>query len=347
MKLRIGNYQAAQLRNRINSLNITQKQLAEHLSLSERYIREILSTSKSKDITVDSEKMEALLALLGISYAHLFLAHTPTAIEAHPLIDEYTRRLKSRMYNLLSKESDEEDHNKQLAQYLQEDKAVNKTMGFWYTLIVKTIADRYKVMRHFFNENDFFSIVPKQGYWRRFQHDPKQQKNCYFSFKIKPSKANCTFKIAYTLESPIAINSIIPRKIKIIFGKIEQRPDYTLVTQFHDTPASYKIKASDELIITTWLDEAKHDFIVLCEDDFQIETSGFSSTHNYSLGVNTKRQVHDLFLNLETALFPRNHLFHRSGKNDMGDDPIFFWNNQNFLKLNANLLESLLDDVTK
>ena len=166
MKLRISNDEATQLRSRISFLRLTQKQLADQLGVSERYVREILSLNKSKPIAVDPEKLEDLMAILGISYAHVFQEKIDNSFDPHPQLDSYVRKLKSRMYNILSKEGSEDTHNQQLAQFLQEDKAVNKTMGFWYTLIVKTIADKYKVMRHFFNENDFFNIIPKQGYWR-------------------------------------------------------------------------------------------------------------------------------------------------------------------------------------
>lgn len=345
MKLCISTHEAAQLRSRIHALGLTQKQIADQIGLTDRYVRQILSLKEDKPpIKVDPEKLEELMALLGISYEHVFKEKLNNSSIQHPQLDAYVRKLKSRMYNILSKDNSEAHHNQQLAQFLQEDKAVNKTMGFWYTLIVKTIADKYKVMRHFFNENDFFNIIPKHGYWRKFRHNTTEQKNCYFSFKITPSKPNSLFKIAYTLESPIHISPIIPRKIKIIFGQIEQLSDYILVTQFHDTPGSYKIKAANEIIVTTWLDEANHDFILLCEDDFTLETSYQNNYQTYPLGVKTKREVRDMFHNLDTALFPRNHLFHRSGKKDMGDDPIFFWSNHEFLKLNANLLDNLLDD---
>jgi len=43
MKLKIGSYEAAQLRSRIHTLGLTQKQLADQLGVSERYMREILS----------------------------------------------------------------------------------------------------------------------------------------------------------------------------------------------------------------------------------------------------------------------------------------------------------------
>ncbi|WP_298608137.1 helix-turn-helix transcriptional regulator [uncultured Thiothrix sp.] len=345
MKLRISTHEAARLRSRIQHLGLTQKQIAEQLGVSDRYIREILSLKKDKPIRVDPAKLEELMAILGIGYEHIFQEKLDLISVPHPQIDGYVRHLKTRMYHLLSKDSTENTHNQQLAQYLQDDKAVNKTMGFWYTLIVKTIADKYKVMRHFFNENDFFNIIPKQGYWRKFRHDASQQKNCYFSFKLIPSKPNSLFKIAYTLESPIPINPMIPRKIKIVFGQIEQLSEYILVTQFHDTPGSYKIKSSQEIIVTTWLDEANHDFILLCENDFHLETINPPQPEKYILGVKTKREVREMFHELETVLFPRNHLFHRLGKQDMGDDPIFFWNNLKFLELNADLLNNLLDDA--
>ena len=345
MKLKIGNHEATQLRSRLANLGLTQKQLAEKLGVSERYIREILSINKTKSIGVDQEKIETLLALLGVSSAYVFPPQTTPPLEDNPHLASYVQKLKSRMYNILSKDSPEVSQNQQLAHFLQKDNAVNKTMGFWHTLIVKTIADKYKVMRHFFNENDFFNIIPKTGYWRKFQHDASVQKNCYFSFKLIPSRPNSVFKIAYTLESPLNISPLIPRKIKIIFGKIECRNEYILVTQFHDTPGSYKIKAADEITVTTWLDEANHDFLVFCDDDFTLLTANDTAAGSDCLGVKTKREVRDMFHRLDTVLFPRNHIFHRTGRHDMGDDPIFFWNNRQFLTRNADLLDALLDDA--
>lgn len=344
MKLKIGNHEATQLRSRIAGIGLTQKQLADKLSVSERYIREILSTNKAKSIGVDKEKMEELLALLGIGSDHIFGAKGIIQTDGNPQLESYVKKLKGGMYKLLSKDTPEETHNQQLAHYLQEDKAVNKTMGFWYTLIVKTIADKYKVMRHFFDENDFFSVIPKTGYWRKFRHDANLHKNCYFSFKLLPKSKNSSFRIAYTLESPIDIGSLIPRKIKIVFGKIECMDDCIMVTQFHDTPGSYKIKATDEIIVTLWLDEANHDFILMCDDDFELHTNNPDAPDSYPLGAKTKREVRELFHELGTALFPRNHIFHRAGRHDMGDDPIFFWNNRKFIELNAGLTAALLEE---
>lgn len=345
MKLKVGNYEATQLRSRIATLGLTQKQVADHLQVSERYIREILATTKTKPAGVDKNKMEDMLALLGISSEHVFQQkEIPPSVE-NPHLETYIKKLKGGMYKLLSKDTPEETHNQQLAHFLQEDKAVNKTMGFWYTLIVKTIADKYKVMRHFFEENDFFSIIPKTGYWRKFRHDASIHKNCYFSFKLVPKQRNSAFRIAYTLESPIHISPLIPRKIKIIFGKIEQFDDCTLVTQFHDTPGSFRVKPYHEIIVTLWLDEANHDFILMSEHDFELHTTGTDQSGTYSLGIKSKREVRDKFHALDTVLFPRNHIFHRAGRQDMGDDPIFFWSNQTFLEWNAELTTAMLEDT--
>lgn len=119
-----------------------------------------------------------------------------------------------------------------------------------------------------------------------------------------------------------------------MYGKIEQTSEYIKITQHHDTPASYKIYPSREIIVTTWLDEANHDFIIMSEDDFDLETDNSHQPDQYQLGVKTKDQIQELFYELGTALFPRNHIFHRQGKEDMGDDPIFFWGNKAFLDLN-------------
>jgi len=93
--------------------------------------------------------------------------------------------------------------------------------------------------------------------------------------------------------------------------------------------------------VTTWLDEANHD-IIMSEGDFELHIEGASN--GYTLGVKTKREVRDLFLELGTALFPRNHIFHRAGKHDMGDDPILFWNNPNFIERNAELINIGIDN---
>lgn len=338
MRLKVGNLEAHRLRNRIATTELTQKQLADKINVSERYIREILSTKKTKDIHVDQQKVEEILALLGIGLNQVFTHKTQSHLLSHPVLDTYVKTLKSKMYGILSKDASETGHSQQLAHYLQEDKAVNKTMGFWYTLIIKTIADKYKVMHDFFEKNEFFTIIPESGYWRKFRHDASQQKNCYFSFKLVPKVKNATFHIAYTLESPINIGSIIPNKIKIIYGKIEQLDDCIIVTQHYDTPGSYKIKPSNEIIVTTWLDESNHDFIITSNHDFGLYTEN-TNNNEYKLGESTKESVSLLFHNLGTALFPRNHIFHREGKYDMGDDPIFFWSNSNFMKSNNHYMK--------
>lgn len=283
-----------------------------------------------KDIRVDQQKVEEILAMLGIGLNQVFTQKNHDHFANHPVLDTYVKSLKSKMYGVLSKDSNETGHGQQLAQYLQEDKAVNKTMGFWYTLIIKTITDKYKVMHDFFEKNDFFTIIPESGYWRKFRHDADQQKNCYFSFKLIPKVKNTTFQIAYTLENPIGMGGVIPRKIKIVYGEIEWSDDYILVTQYYDTPGSYKIKSRSEIIVTTWLDESSHDFIIMSSNDFELQISGLDAEANYHLGIKTKIEVQDIFYKLETALFPRNHIFHREGKHDMGDDIMFFWNNALF-----------------
>lgn len=347
MKLKIGNDEAIQLRARIADTGLTKKQIADHIGITDRYLRDILSIDKQKSIGVDQEKIEELLALLGISLSHIYSdADTDSHNKNADLKTEnHIKKLRSWMYQLLSKDTNDHHHNQQLAQFLHEDKAVNKTMGFWYTLIVKTISDKYQTMRLFFNENDFFNIIPSKGYWRKFRHNTHEQKNCYFSFKLIPSKLDSHFKLAYTLESPIHLNSLTPRKIKILFGKIELNNDHMLVTQFHTMPGSYKVKAMDEVIVTLWLDEANHDFLIFSDHDFTLKTISHPQDH-YHLGVRTKREVQTQFHALETALFPRNPMFHRHGRRDMGDDPLFFWNNQNFLKLNADLFDELLNEPT-
>lgn len=347
MKLKIGNNEAIQLRARIAGIDLTKKQIAEHLGITDRYLREILSVDKQKSIGVDQEKIEELLALLGISLSHIYSDEDTNTHNKSAVLERegHIKKLRSWMYQLLSNDASDPYHNQQLAQFLHEDRVVNKTMGFWYTLIVKTIADKYQTMRFFFNENDFFNIIPDQGYWRKFRHNTHEQKNCYFSFKLIPSRPDSCFKLAYTLESPVAIKSLTPRKIKIFFGKLEFKHDHILVTQFHTMPGSYKVKAMDEMIVTLWLDEANHDFLIFCDHEFTLTTVSHPQDH-YRLGVKTKREVQTQFHALETALFPRNSMFHRLGRRDMGDDPLFFWNNQNFLEFNAELFDELLNEPT-
>lgn len=343
MKLKIGAYEAIQLRACIAKTGLTQKQLAQQIGITERYLRQILATDEAKSMRVDQEKIEELLALLGVGLSHIFASETNETHKKNQHLDSHVKKLRAWMYKLLSKDDAEIAHNQQLAQFLNEDKAVNKTMSFWYTLIVKTIADKYQTMRFFFNENDFFNIIPNEGYWRKFRHNTYEQKNCYFSFKLIPSKAENSFKLAYTLESPLHISSLIPRKIKIFFGRIDVNTDHIVVTQFHSMPGSYKIKAAQEIIVTLWLDEANHDFLIFCDHDFTLKTIS-EPNDSYSLGLKTKREVQTQFHALETALFPRNHVFHRLGRQDMGDDPLFFWNNQQFLEHNATLIDNLLND---
>lgn len=165
MKIKIGNSEAIYLRQRIAKIGVTQKQLAERINVSERYIRDILSTQKDKEIQVDREKIEEILALLGVGLNQIF-KHKQTTLNLHPQLDLYIKTLKTKMYSLIVKNRLNPSEYQNLSNYLDEDKAINKTMGFWYTLIVKTIGDKYQVMRDFFDKNDFFTIIPTEGYWR-------------------------------------------------------------------------------------------------------------------------------------------------------------------------------------
>lgn len=332
MKLAIGNQEAIQLRRRITKLGITQKELATQINVSERYIRDILSTQKTKSIRLDTRKLESILSILGIGLNQVFQQNSNNTPAQNPYLEKYILTLKRKMHDFLTKDSQE--NTLTIAKILKEDSSINKTMGFWYTLILKTITDRYIVVHQFFNRNNFFNIIPEDGFWRKFRHDSSLKQNFYFSFQLEPILKNKVFQVAYTLESPIKVNISLPKRIKIIYGKIEILEEFIIIHQYHDTPASYRIPFTKNLIITTWLDSADHDFIITSDYDFILKTSGFVEEYNYQLGAKNKIEVSELFHKLGTALFPRNHLFHRQGMEDMGDDPIFFWNNQNFIKHN-------------
>jgi transcriptional regulator with XRE-family HTH domain len=332
MKLAIGNQEAIQLRKRITKLGITQKELAMQINVSERYIRDILSTQKTKAIKLDTNKLEAILALLGIGLNQVFQPNLNTFSSQQPYLEKYILTLKRKMHDLLTK--DNQENLIFITKFLKEDSSINKTMGFWYTLILETITNRYIVVNQFFNRNNFFNIIPENGFWRKFRHDSSSKQNFYFSFQLEPILKNKVFQVAYTLESPIKINFLLPRRIKIIYGEIKILENHIIIHQYHDTPASYRIPFTKDLIVTTWLDSADHDFIITSDYDFILRTEGLVETHNFYLGAKNKNEVSELFHKLGTALFPRNHLFHRQGIEDMGDDPIFFWNNHNFRSYN-------------
>lgn len=193
-------------------------------------------------------------------------------------------------------------------------------------------------MKNFLTKNDFFNIIPAQGFWQKIEHDASIRKNTYFSFRLHTSATHNVFNIAYTISSPISFLKSSPNKIKITYGRIEQRGDYIYMNRYNDTPASYRIFYTKDILVTIWLDEADHDFIITCSNEFRVD---FESK---GLGYRSLKQVKESFHKLETIIFPRHHLFHRNSKTDLSDDPWLFWGNSLFNEVNKDLFKSI-DDI--
>lgn len=335
MSFKIGSIEAERLRQRIQQLKITQKYIAEQLDVSERYVRDILSTTKKNSIKISDEKLEILLCILGIGLDQVFNVSEDTSFIGLQKVEKLSSFIKHKTYKFLVKENPKISNTQEVAKFLQEDHAVDKAMGFWSILLTKTLSEKYPIINNFLMKNDFFQIIPKTGFWHKIRHDASINKNTYFSFIIKPTQPHNIFNIAYTIESPWTLGGVMPNKIKIIYGKIEQNEDHIHMQRYNDTPASYRIPYSKDILVTIWLDGADHDFIITSANDFKLITDA------EALGYRSKEQVRDSFHKLETIVFPRHHLFHRNGKQDMSDDPWLFWDNHHFTEFNKDLYDYL------
>lgn len=332
MSLKIGPTEAQKIRTRLDELGLTQKQLADRLEISERYLRDILSIKKDNNIRLQRDKLEDLMATLGLGLDKIFDKNLSTDNIKYTSFVTY---LKHKTYAYLVKENPELENQRELAGFLKDDQVINKTMSFSSLLIAKTISDRYPIIKNFLTKNDFFNIIPEKGFWQKIEHNASIRKNTYFSFRLHTSASHNVFNIAYTISSPISFLKSSPNKIKITYGRIEQQGDYIYMNRYNDTPASYRIFYTKDILVTIWLDEADHDFIITCDNEFKLD---FESE---GLGYRSLKQVKESFHKLETIIFPRHHLFHRNSKTDLSDDPWLFWGNNLFNEVNKHLFKSI------
>ena len=100
MKLAIGNQEAIQLRRRITKLGITQKELATQINVSERYIRDILSTQKTKSIRLDTRKLESILSILGIGLNQVFQQNSNNTPAQNPYLEKWDENIAKAFYEL-------------------------------------------------------------------------------------------------------------------------------------------------------------------------------------------------------------------------------------------------------
>lgn len=334
MSLKIGPVEAQKIRNRMDKLGLTQKQLADQLGISERHLRSILSIKKGSNPALKKDKLEDLMAILGVGLDTIF---DKNSLEGNTKYNNFVTYLKHKTYAYLIKENPEIENQRELAGFLKDDQIVNNTMSFSTLLIAKTISDRYPIVKNFLTKNDFFNIIPEQGFWKKIEHNASIRKNTYFSFRLHTSATHNVFNIAYTISSPISFLKSSPNKIKITYGRIEQHGDYIYMNRYNDTPASYRIFYTKDILVTIWLDEADHDFIITCSNEFRVD---FESE---GLGYRSLKQVKESFHKLETIIFPRHHLFHRNSKADLSDDPWLFWGNSLFNEVNKDLFKSIDD----
>jgi len=335
MSLKIGPKEAQKIRKRMEEIGLTQKSIADQLGLSERHLRGLLSTKKDNSIRLHKDKVEDLMAILGVGLQSIFDERLASSNNKY---NSFVNYLKHKTYAFLIKENPEIENQQELAGFLKEDPVINKTMGFGSLLIAKTISDRYPIVRNFLTKNDFFNIIPETGFWQKIVHDASIKKNTYFSFKISTTVDQNIFNIAYTIASPISFLKYAPNKIKITYGRIEQQGGFTYMNRYNDTPAAYRIPYTKDILVTIWLDEADHDFIITCANEFTISYEGAD------LGYRSLKQVKESFHKLETIVFPRHHLFHRNSKTDLSDDPWLFWSNDLFIEVNKDLFKHL-DDI--
>lgn len=335
MSFKIGPVEAQKIRKRIDELGLTQKQIADHLDISERHLRDLLSLKKNNSIKLQKEKLEDLMAILGVGLNIIF---GNNAAENNSKYNSFVKYLKHKTYSHLIKENPEIEHQRELAGFLKDDQIIDNTMSFSSLLIAKTISDRYPIVRNFLTKNDFFNIIPSTGFWQKIEHDASVKKNTYFSFRLHTSVSHNIFNIAYTISSPISFLKYAPNKIKITYGRIEQQGDYIYMNRYNDTPAAYRIFYTKDILVTIWLDEADHDFIITCPNEFKIDYA------SEGLGYRSLKQVKESFHKLETVIFPRHHLFHRNSKTDLSDDPWLFWGNTLFNEVNKDLFKHI-DDI--
>ncbi len=319
LTIAIGNNEAEKIRSRMDELGITHAILEKELNISLRYIGKILSTHKTRPITVDKIIIDKLLEALKIGSSFIFKDLEYEQKEEHYISELFTKWKCNFLYTIMGHHDYDTYSN---------DATLKKTNFFAHTIIGKNIADNHASIKDFFENRVSFSVVPEQGYWKKFATSPKKIKDSYVLFTLKPKKTCSHFKIAYTIKSGI-INALVPSQIKIIYAEIECKEDVMIVTQYYNNPGYYKIKSSNPINVITWIDKMEHDFIVMCDDDFELEF--------FEENIKTKQEVRELFYRLETVLFQRHPFLQRDNIKEIGDDVYFFWRNENFLNFNMDI----------
>jgi transcriptional regulator with XRE-family HTH domain len=322
--IQIHNLEAEKIRQRLDELNLTQTALAEKLGISLRYLGKILSLTKDKPVSVDKTMVDKLLEYLNIGSSLIFKDLKYQQEEERYLYDLFKKWKCTFLYNIM--EYDDYDN-------YSKDETLKKTNFFAHTLIGKNIADNHPSIKDFFEKRIDFSAVPKQGYWRKFNTSPDKIRDSYILFTIRPKKPLSHFKIAYTIKSDIT-NTISPNQIKIIYAEIECKEDCICVTQYYSNPGHYKIKNSTVINVMTWIDKMEHDFIVMCNDDFDLDYCDEN--------IKTKPEARALFYRLEAVLFERHSFFQRDDIYEIGDDAYFFWRNENFLNFNPEIKKQIV-----
>jgi transcriptional regulator with XRE-family HTH domain len=319
--IEIGNTEAEKIRQRMTAEGINQTALAIKVDISLRYMGRILSVNKQEKLSVDKKHIDKILETLGIGSNYIFDT-IPYEYGEEYLFNKFKEWTNKDLYTMIKEPSEYKSYSK--------NETLKKTNCFAHTMIGKNIADHHPSIRNFFEENLSFSVTPEQGYWRTFTTSPDIIEDSYFCFTIKPKKSLSHFKIAYSIKSQIPSTSI-PNQIKINYAEIECKEDCIVVIQYYNNPSYYKIKPSENITVITWIDKAEHDFIIMSDDDFELEAEV-----NYK-NAKTKAQVKEMIFRLDAVVFQKHPFFHRDKIGDIGDDAAFFWRNDNFLAFNPDI----------
>lgn len=195
---------------------MTQEKLADQLQVTPKTLNNWLS----KRSTIDKDKLDSLIRILGLGLEDLFADNIPNEYVFH----EETVKAVWRVYR----------------------------SG------LADIGHRvYRKIGELFRKNVSFVLFPKRGFFQTFEHDIKKGKNYYFQFWIQTDEeiTEATFIISFTIKHLIRVNygEIIVKSDNIEVKQYYQppnfqvkRPDKSLcsikvVTWFDEMPHTFVV----------------------------------------------------------------------------------------------------------
>lgn len=322
-RILIGNSEASSINKRLVELGMTKVTLSNLSNIEYRNLQKILSINKNKKISVERNKINKIIEILGVGYSYVF-PEIPSEYKSESFFSDIFKKWVEKKIPRVSRDN------------VEKDKSISNSYGFANTAIIGEISKTYPSVRDFFENRTSFSIIPDCLYWRMFSTKSVDGKNYYIYFEIIPKNKNkkSTFYISYTLKTNLNIGEFFPRKVRIIYAKIVCDEDYNYVYQYYNNPSLYRIKKSNNIGVVTWVDKMDHDFIIHSDDDFSIN---IDKKKNKKI----KPEVKHLSHLMETAILQKNSFFHRDKLGDISDDVSFFWSNEVFLDLNPEIKDKI------